>query len=180
MQVRGAKWFQGLVEMHTGNDNSSRNKRWFRLPSTTQVLDSIQGRFGPLIALTLWLLLVAGILPRAWFYSVGHTSTASFGLRAFVAISTKRVSALRKVASMQNEVRGTPEDKKRRKGILRNKIFGLIIDLTGVFVICVLSPASLVMLGSTFSSRQLVLHYAIMFPPVCLGSCLYLWLFHST
>lgn len=164
IQIRGAKWFKGLVEMPTGKDNTEQTNWWSRLPSANQVLDSLQGQLSPFIALTLWVLLAVGVLPRAWFYSVGHTLTAGFGFRSFVAIATQRVTALRKIALMQNTVRGTADDKKRRKGILKSKTFSLMIDLLGVFVINVFGSASVVMFGSTFSSRQLIIHGTIMSP----------------
>ena len=68
--------------------------------------------------------------------------SAGFGLRAFLAIATQRASGLRKIASMQNEVRGTAEDKKRRKGILKSKAYGLVIDLTVVIIMNVFNPGS--------------------------------------
>ena len=66
------------------------------------------------------------------------------------------------MALLQNEIRGTPEDKRRRKGILKTKAYGLAIDLAGVFIINVLLYASVVVFRSTFSSGQFVVHYAVL------------------
>lgn len=52
IQLRGAIWFKSLFETSTVNPNPTK-----RLPSTTEVLDSLQGRFGPMLFLFLVLLL---------------------------------------------------------------------------------------------------------------------------
>ena len=75
------------------------------------------------------------------------------------------------MASVQNAVRGTAEDKKRRKGILKSKTYGVVIDLAVVFLVNVFPSASLVLFGSTFNSRQFVVHYVVMFPSFLLGGC---------
>jgi hypothetical protein len=39
-----------------------------------------------------------------------------------------------------------------------------VFELTGVFIATVMPAASLVIFGSTFSSRQFVIHYAVLSP----------------
>jgi hypothetical protein len=73
--------------------------------------------------------------------------TAIFGCRSLLTIATKRVSGLRRVAHVQIAVRGTVDDKKRRRKILLSKIVGLIIDLLAVSIISVIAPGSIVLAG---------------------------------
>jgi hypothetical protein len=153
-----------------GQDSSIKPEpRRFNLPSSTVVLDKIQGRLGLLLPLTFWLLFLGGVYSRAWYHAICQSLTASFGFRAFVAISTQRVSALKKVELMQTVARGSVEIKNRRSNILKAKKRALVVDLAGVFFMTVVTPGSTVVLGSTFSSRQFVIHYAVLSPVLCLG-----------
>lgn len=158
IQLRGAHWFNALVNLPTDDETAKKYCR--QLPSLSQVLDAIQGPFSIAISLPLWLLLASGVLPRAWFYEITTAFNLVFGLRALIAIITKRISALRKVADIQQEVRGTERDKRRRYAILKSKVAGLVIDLTAVFVMSIAVPLSYLVLNSYYSSRRLVVHYA--------------------
>jgi hypothetical protein len=172
VQVRVATWFKALVVLPSSALDSeggiSFTTRCIRL---TRIMDHLQGSLGPLVGLFLWVLLYAGILTRGWLYVIGHALTALCGFRALLAIVRQRVMALRKVAALQNVVRGTADDKKRRKGILRNKAFTLLVDLMGVFAISLLFPTSLLVLGSPFSSRQMVANCAVLAPVIILLPC---------
>jgi hypothetical protein len=162
MQVRGAKWFESLVTLAPGTDETKHNT-CIHTPTLVSILDKMQGRVGAGIALLLWILLAFGVIPRGWFYCVGYTLYGIFGTRSFVAIATKRVHALRKVAAIQEAVRGSTKDRNRRNAILKTKAIGLVLDLASVCTMTVVMPTSLVIAGSVFSSRQLVIHYAVLY-----------------
>jgi hypothetical protein len=160
-QVQGARWFKSLVHLNAETQHQSHGLL-SRIPSPVKVLDFVQrGAVALVISLTLFGLVVAQVLPRAWFYVIGYTICALSGLRSFLSIATQRIDALRKVAAVQQQVRGTVDDKKRRNGILKNKALALVLDLSGVFISSVLCSASLVLLGSLFSSKQLIVHYSV-------------------
>jgi hypothetical protein len=167
IQVRGAQWFSGLVGIE--------GRRGYKSAAVTKALDAISGPLLPPICTILWLLLVVGVLPRAWFYLTMHLVNSLFGLRAFVAIATKRVSALRKMATIQNAFRGTAQDKQRRSAILKNKAFGLVFDLAGVFINLFAVPGSMVVFKSTFSSKQMIIHCTICLPLISALSLLFGW-----
>jgi hypothetical protein len=167
MQVQGALWFKGLVTLD-GNDGENKPSKWSsicsRLPTASKIMDTIQGTVvGLIIWLGLCTLVTLGLLPRAWFITVGYAMNGITSGRSFAAIATQRVDALRKVAVLHNQIRGTAEDKKRRRGILKNKTLALVIDLTFVFVLSVASNASIVLLRSAFSSRQFLVHITFLF-----------------
>jgi hypothetical protein len=157
LQLRGALWFHSLVTLQPGHE---KPKSWIqRLPSGTHFLDTIQGPLSIAIYSLLWCLLVAGVLPRAWYYVIMTTLSLIWGLRSFVAITTKRISALRKVAAIQQQVRGTEYEKKRRRSILKNKKAALAVDMATVFAMSVCVPGSYLVFNSYFSSRRLAQHY---------------------
>jgi hypothetical protein len=159
----------GLVTLPA--DNRTRIT-WVTI-SPSEAADALQGQLGPLIALTLWLLSVTQAIPRAWFYFLSYIITSISSLRAFVAIATQRISALKKVAVLQSEIRGTIEDKTRRNRIWKQKQIGVVIDLFASFGAMVLPGASLVLLRSSFSSRQHVIHLCVLqlvlLPPIIAG-----------
>jgi hypothetical protein len=95
---------------------------------------------------------------------LGYIFSAGFNLRSFVAIATQRVAALRKVGRMQNEFKGDVQDKKRRRQILKKKKVALVFDLLGVAIVSFLTPGTLVVFGSPFSSRQFLIHLSIVLP----------------
>jgi hypothetical protein len=160
-QVRGAEWFASLVALPQVQ-GKMKVRYCMRPPSPSSILDVMQGRLGVCVALALWTLLVTGQISRGWFYGAAYALSGLYGTRSFVAIATKRVRALRTVATMQRAVGGLVEDKKRRNNILKVKASALALDLVGVFTMTVVQPASLVVLGSVFSSRQMAQHYTVL------------------
>jgi hypothetical protein len=110
--------------------------------------------------------LATQVISKSWFYTIEYILSAGFNLRSFVAIATQRVAALRKLARLQNEFRGDVQDKKRRRRILKNKTFALAFDLLSVAIVSFLTPITIVMFGSPFSSRQLIIHLTVLLP-VC-------------
>jgi hypothetical protein len=176
IQVRGACWFKGLVTLDgsDGNKPRTRTSIWSRLPTASKVIDTIEGTVvGLIFSLGLCTLVALGVLPRAWFFTVGYSINAITGARSFAVIARKRVGALRKVAVLQSEIRGTEDDKKRRRGILKNKTLALAIDLAIVFLANVVGNASVPLAGSAFSSRQFIFHQTIM----CTSSIVLLFIF---
>jgi hypothetical protein len=171
LQVRGARWLKRLVESRGHRKAAQRKTK--SLPPVTYALDMIQGRFQPAIGFSMWLLLAAGVLPRAWFYSIGQLLTSAFGSRAVTALATQRLSALRKVATMHRVSKASDAVHKRRKAALKAKKRVLAIDLAGVTLISAILPAFSVALGSTFSSRQMAIHLAILSSIATVGG----WIF---
>jgi hypothetical protein len=133
-----------------------------------------KGPLGLGMGTSLWVMRLVGTITRGTMYSACYALSTLFGFRSFLAIATKRVSGLKSVAKVQSAVRGTNEDKVRRKGILHNKIGGLVLDLTGVLINSVFLTASFVIFGSTKSSRQYVVHTDATNFPIALFATLFL------
>jgi hypothetical protein len=159
LQYRGARWFQGLVQLPGAEQD--KKPHHFRLPSPSKVLDAIQGPLSPVVALFMWTMLLAGHLRRAQYYNAVTTVTFVFGFRAFVAIVANRAATIKRISAMQTQAPGTLVDKRRRMRTLKRKTLGVIIDLIAVFLANVLFTASFVMAGSFFSSRRAIVHYAV-------------------
>jgi hypothetical protein len=160
LQYRGARWFQGLVQL-PGADEQDKKRHHLSLPSPSKVLDVIQGPLSPVLALFLWAMLLAGHLRRAGYYNALTTVTFLFGLRSFIAIVANRAATIKRISAMQNKAPGTLVDKRRRMRTLKRKTLGVIIDLIAVFVTTVLLTGSYVLAGTFFSSRQTIVHYAV-------------------
>jgi hypothetical protein len=166
LQVRGARWFQGLVRLQAQRpDKTTWRVAQARLSS---LLDTLQGPCAPVIGLIFYVILLTGAMTRAWYYTTLTMLSVCCGFRAFVTIVRARVSDLRRVARLQNEIRGTQEDKRRRKLILKRKAYALAFDMIGVFLLAVAARGSEVVFQSNFSSRQLAIHFFVMLPQMCM------------
>jgi hypothetical protein len=95
------------------------------------------------------------------YYVILSALTVMFGMRSFFAIITKRVSAMRRIAVLQNAAGGKAADKKRRQGTLKQKALNLVIDIVAVFISSCGVPLSYLVAGSLFSSRQYIMHLAV-------------------
>jgi hypothetical protein len=160
LQYRRAKWYKALVQLPGAADRRTKRNAC-GLPSPTEVLDLLQSKLAPVVLMLLWGLLMAGKLSRAWYYNTYMILSASCALRAFVAIATKRVRTIKRIAEIQKQAPGKIEDKRRRKRTLKAKTRGVIADLFLVFTGCFLTTISFVFSSSFFSSRRLILNYAI-------------------
>jgi hypothetical protein len=159
LQYRGARWFQGLVQL-AGAERGKKNNKC-HLPSPSKALDTIQGPLGPVLTLVLWMLLVLKQLSRTWFYTVVMIPTFCFSIRAFVAIVTKRAATIKRISVMQNQAPGSIADKTRRMRTLKRKTNGVVFDLFVIFVSYVSLTGSSFMTGAFFSSRRAILNYAV-------------------
>jgi hypothetical protein len=159
-QQRGAKWFKGLVQM-PGEGNSRSKRNACGMPSASQALDTLQGPVAPILALMLWVLLIAGELPRSWYYTVNMSLGASYSFRAFIAIATQRVRTIKNIADLQKKAPGTIEDKRRRMHTLKGKTIGVVLDLLFVFIGSCLTTVSYLVAQSFFSSRRLIVNCAV-------------------
>jgi hypothetical protein len=104
---------------------------------------------------------MTGTLSRAWYYTTYMSVSGCCALRAFAAMATKRVRTIKRIAEIQKQAPGTLEDKRRRKRTLKAKTRGVIADLFLVFTGCYLTTMSFVFSSSFFSSRRLIVYYAI-------------------
>jgi hypothetical protein len=160
LQLRGAQHFQSLVRL-PGARSTWQPKTCFRLPSASRILDECHGRLGAVTAFTLAALNFNGYMTRVVYYITLTVFALMFGIRSFVAIVTKRVSGMRRIAALQNAAGGTVTDKQRRQRTLNKLAVILIIDIVVVFVISCGLPLSYLVAGSFFSSRQLAVHLAV-------------------
>jgi hypothetical protein len=87
--------------------------------------------------------------------------TFSFGFRAFSAIVMNRAATIKRISAVQNQAPGRAADKRRRMRTLKRKTIGIVVDLVIVFLGYVALAGSFVVVGSFFSSRQAVVHYAV-------------------
>ena len=165
LQHRGAIYFKSSVPQPQGSNRDLLNipLTKSKFPTASTILDMMQSWLAPLIALVLWGLLVSGMYTRGWYTFCMFSLQGMYGLRSFVSIVIRRLATLKDVARMvnaKNTTTGTKED-----NFLKSKMISLTIDLIGVFSGSVLSPASLLFLGSVFNSRQLAAHIVIISTP---------------
>jgi hypothetical protein len=158
-QQRGAKWFKGLVQL-PGEGDRETQRNACGLPSLSHALDTLQGPLAPLLALTLWVLVISGELPPTWYYTVNMSLTGIYSFRAFIAIATKRVRTIKSIAAIQRSAPGTIEDKRRRMHTLKGKTIGVVLDLLLVLTGCCVTSVSYFVSQSFFSSRRLILNCA--------------------
>jgi hypothetical protein len=161
LQHRRARWFKALVQMPGEVSRGSKRRNACGLPSLTEILDKLQSQLAPVVVMLLWGLLMTGTLPRAWYYTTHMALSGCCALRAFIAIATKRVRTIKRIAEIQEQAPGTIEDKRRRKRTLKVKTRGVILDLFLVFIASCLGAISFLASQSFFSSRRLILNNAI-------------------
>jgi hypothetical protein len=159
-QYRSAKWFKGLVQLPSERAQESKRKGCF-LPSPTQILDKLQSQLAPVVALLLWVLLMIGTLPRSWFYIVNTVMTWVYSMRTVIAITTKRARSIARIAEMQGRAPGTIEDKRRRMRTLKGTTVGVVLDLCVNIVGVGVTTMSYIAADSYFSSRRLIVNYAV-------------------
>jgi hypothetical protein len=161
LQLRGAKYFQSLVRFPGDNPAGKPSTSCSWLPSPTAILDEFHSRLGLLLTVGLAVLLFAERISRPVYYDILAALTSLSGMRSFVAIITKRVSAMRRIAALQNAAGGKVADKKRRHGTLKQKALQLVLDIVSVFILSCGVPLSYLVARSHYSSRRYVMHLAV-------------------
>jgi hypothetical protein len=173
LQHRGAIWFKALLQPN-GHNTVTPNHLILKLPSFSEVTDAMQSWLAPVIAMSLWLLLATGTISRGWYTFYNLSLVGLYGIRAFVTILQQRVTTLKRVSAMVKQGTGTVEDQRKRQGFVKRKTVLLVFDLTGVATATILLPASLLFLGSSFSSRQFAIHETIVTTPILIIMFLFL------
>jgi hypothetical protein len=175
LQHQGARHFKSAMTTSmrprgsvTEVQSYGRHKTGKKLITIT--LDILQSWGAPLVMIVLWSCLQAGVYTRGWFVFSCFTAHWMCGLRSFVAILRQRLATLRNVARIvHNTTAGSREAKQRRAGFVTGKTLTLVIDLSSIFCVSVLTPASIMALGSTFNSRQFAIHIVVMLTPVVIA-----------
>jgi hypothetical protein len=161
LQHRGAKYFQSLVRFPGDNPVDKPSRSCSLLPSPTAILDECHGRLGALLVLALIVLQFTERISRPVYFDILTALTFVSGMRSFVAIITKRVSTMRRIAVLQNAAGGKAADKQRRQGTLKQKTLQLVIDIVAVFILSCGVPISYLVARSHYSSRRFVMHLAV-------------------
>jgi hypothetical protein len=130
----------------------------------------LQNSLAPVISLGSWGLMRAGVYTRAWFVTICSLLYVLSGVRSFVSLLLQRLGTLKRIVAVVNSKSGTTEALRRRRKFLSTTLLTVFVDMSSVFFIAVLLPASLVLFGSAFNSRAMAIHMFVLYVPAVLGT----------
>jgi hypothetical protein len=151
--MREAESFRSLVQLPTDSTNAKRKRM-----GLSGVLDFVQSTGVLPITFGLWVLLVAGALTRPEFLTAMYALLTGFGVRTMLETILNRMRTILRVNDLQQNAGGGVVAKHRRRGILMNKVRALLFDMVALFVVNVVMPLSVLLLGTLYSSTQTLLH----------------------
>jgi hypothetical protein len=129
----------------------------------------LQSWLAPVVTLVCWGLMRAGVYSRAWFVLICCLVYVLSGVRSFVSILLQRLRTLKRIVAVANSKSGTIEALRRRRKVLSTTLLTVFVDMSLVFFIAVLAPASIVLFGSAFSSRAMAIHMFVLYVPTVIG-----------
>jgi hypothetical protein len=153
LQLRGAEAFKIIVELRS---QSQLHRTLF-----TRALNFAQGVGAIPITAGVWVLLASGLIRRYTYYSVVCGLICYAGARSMVENILERGRTLIRVNHLQQRAGGGIDALHRRRSILKHKLRRLIVLTLGISSCAVFVPATLVLLGSVYSSTQLLIHYSV-------------------
>jgi hypothetical protein len=133
------------------------------------VIHMLQNSLAPVITLGGWGLMRAGVYTRAWFVIICCLVYVLSGVRSFTSILLQRLGTLKRIVAVVNSKGGTTEALRRRRKVLSTTLLTVFVDMSFVFFIAVLMPASLVLFGSAFNSRAMAIHIFALYVPTVIG-----------
>jgi hypothetical protein len=163
LQHRGAKHFKLLLQGPGAPIANSKRR------SRLNVFHILQSSLAPVITLGCWGLMRAGVYTRAWFVLICCLVYVLSGVRSFASILLQRVGTLKRIVAVVNSKGGTAEALRRRRKVLSTTILTVFVDMSLVFFIAVVMPASLVLFGSAFNSRAMAIHMFVLYVPTVIG-----------
>jgi hypothetical protein len=161
LQQNNAKRVKGAMLPSVAERERARKNARANCLSMSHVFDIIQGIMFPITLITLLVVMKMGLIKRSWHFTAAFSINGISGIRTLSAMIHDRVATLLKVAKYKEMAIDGTEAALRRHKTLWKVIVAVLLDALAVFLCGLCHPISMVVLGSSFSSKQFLINSSI-------------------